>query len=67
MSWRASATWPALATPTWSSALWSFSMLSGSISGERARLSAARTTPSSARIPTLAVPRFTASRAYSTW
>jgi len=44
-----------------------FSILSGSISGDRARLSAARTTPSSARTPTLAVPRFTASRAYSTW
>ena len=67
MSFRASATWPALAMPTWSSALCSFSTDDRSISGERTRRTAPSTTPSGVRTPTLAVPRATASRAYSTW
>jgi len=46
--------------------LWSFSMLSASISVEDARDIATKTTPSAVRTPTLGAPRETASRAYST-
>src|SRR5688500_324879 len=44
-----------------------FSMDEGTTSLDETRLSTRRTTPPLQRTPTAVVPRFTASRAYSTW
>ena len=51
----------------WPSILNTFSIDSGSMSLELSRLSTISTTPSLNLMPTVVVPRLTASRAYSTW
>jgi len=67
MSLRASGLSPAIATPTCSSILNIFLLLLGAASLLSFGSSAASTTPSVLRMPTIGLPRFTSSRAYSTW